>query len=1047
MPCLKLKVDVSKHMSPLHFKNSTGLMNRSQVAAFALVVCALLLVGADVPASEDKLWEHRNLGKAFYENPDTHVQAVTELHEALLMNPNSVRDMINYGLALLRAGQTDEGMAVLIKAQKQDPANPHTWFNLGIGYKHAGDYEKAIEQLQGMIKLVPTEAVVHYNLASVYRSKGDSEAALPEFQEAERLNPNLAGPHFQLFSLYQRAQKHEEAAKERAAFEEIKKRTEGAAVAEDMEWCSYVELDDPPLPRATAATEPTQYDDKVVSKGWIPVETHMQAIDSEGTGKPDLLVWSRDRVELLKHGTEASTTAGLGDLKDVVTIAVGDYDNDGLPDLCVVTSKSIDLYHNNKGAFAKALELGPNPGVTKAFWLDFDHDSDLDLLLFGPEPALYRNLSPGKFELQTALFPFVKGKALDAVQTAVRIDTAARDLVVSYTDRPAVLYRDRLNGVFEATDFPLLPAGANFLDAQDFNHDGLLDLVSYHPQMLALRNADAKYVPDEKASVPHGGVRADFNGDKREDLATLGPDGSVHLAFNASPAEKWMTVRIIGVKNIKTAPGATVEMKAGADYEKKVYQGVPLAFAVDGHADADTIRITWSNGLIQNEPHQKLEVLTIPEAQRLSGSCPMIFTWNGERYQFITDVLGVAPLGASSGDGSYFPVDHDEFIQIPGSALKPENGKYKVHISEELHEVSYLDQVQLIALDHPSSTSIYTNDKFKSPPYPEFRLFGSTEKIHPVKATDSQGHDVTAKLAKLDQTYPDAFDRDVSGVAKLHTLDLDFGKAASGNHAALILSGWVDWADGSTFLRAAQSGQALVFPSLQVKDEQGQWKTVVEDMGIPSGKPKTISVDLAGKFLSRSREVRIVTNLCVYWDEVFLIDDAGAPETKLTPLNAVAANLHFRGFSRPVIDPQRKQPEQFLYSDVHPISNWNPTPGLYTRYGDVTPLLRTPDDEMVIMGSGDEVSIEYAAASLPPLPQGWTRDFLLKVDGWAKDADANTAFSDNVLPLPFHAMSSYPYKANEHYPQDAEHSTYVRDYLTRPALRLIRPLAATPSTE
>src|ERR1700749_3545213 len=110
----------------------------------------------------------------------------------------------------------------------------------------------------------------------------------------------------------------------------------------------------------------------------------------------------------------------------------------------------------------------------------------------------------------------------------------------------------------------------------------------------------------------------------------------------------------------------------------------------------------------------------------------MIFTWNGKGFEFITDVLGVAPLGASSGDGSYFPVDHDEYIQIPGSALVSQNSKYLIHITEELHEVSYLDQVQLIALDHPSDVEIYTNDKFKSPPYPEVRLFGGTPKINQV---------------------------------------------------------------------------------------------------------------------------------------------------------------------------------------------------------------------------------------------------------------------------------------------------------------------------
>jgi len=1021
----------------LHCNDLAGRMKIFAVTA--VLVCALFLPAAEVSPLEDRLWEHRNLGKAFYENPDTHVQAVTELHAAFELKQDSVRDRINYGLALLRAGQTDAGVAELVEAQRQDPTKPHTWFNLGIAYKHAGDYDKSIEQFQGMLKLVPGEAVAHYNLASVLRSKGETEAALPEFLEAERLNPNLAGPHFQLFSLYQRAQKRDDAARERQAFEEVKKRTEGAAVPEDMEWCIFAELYDPPEPRLTAALEPTRYDDKIVSTGW-DASAHLLPIDTQGDGRPDLLVWSRYRVELLKRGVEVDKESGLAGLKDVLSIAAGDYDNDGLQDLCVVTTGGVALFHNNKGAFAKAADLLTTGGVTAAVWLDFDHDNDLDLLLFGPGPALLRNVGGGKFEDKTALFPFVKGKALDALVTAVRIDTAARDLVVSYEDRPATLYRDKLNGVFEASDLTALAAGASRLKALDFNHDGLLDIVSYYPQVVALRNSGSAFERDETAKPPHAGAYADFNGDKREDVASLAADGSVHLALNASPQERWMSVRLTGVKNIKTAPGATVEMKAGAYYEKKIYAGVPLAFAVDGHADADTIRITWSNGLIQNEPHQKLEALTIPEAQRLSGSCPMIFTWDGDRYQFVTDVMGVAPLGASSGDGNYFPVDHDEYVQIAGAALKPQNGNYRLQITEELHEVSYLDQVQLIAVDHPAGTAIYTNDKFKSPPYPEFRLFGAREKIHPLRALDSHGVDVTSRVAKLDHAYPDSFQRDVAGVAELHTLDLDFGKAASDNRAALILNGWVDWADGSTFLRASQTSQGLVFPYLQVKDKAGHWKTVVEDMGIPSGKPKTIAVDLTGKFLSSSREVRILTNLCVYWDEIFLIDNARAPQTKLTALNASSGDVHFRGFSRTVIDPARVQPERFVYSDVRAVSNWNPTPGMYTRYGDVTALVQNVDDRMVIMGSGDELTLEYPAAFLPAPPAGWTRDFLLKVDGWAKDADANTAFSETVLPLPFHAMSAYPYKAAEHFPQDSEHAEYLRDYLTRPALRLIRPL-------
>jgi len=289
-------------------------------------------------------------------------------------------------------------------------------------------------------------------------------------------------------------------------------------------------------------------------------------------------------------------------------------------------------------------------------------------------------------------------------------------------------------------------------------------------------------------------------------------------------------------------------------------------------------------------------------------------------------------------------------------------------------------------------------------------------------------------------TYPDSFRRNAAGVAELHHLDLDFSGAAASNHAVLVLDGWVDWADGSTFVSAEQEHRNLIFPYLQVKDVAGQWKTVVDDMGIPSGKPKTMAVDLTGKFLSASREVRIVTNLCVYWDEIYLLESNAPPTARLSTATMLSAALHFRGFSRATIHPQRRQPEIFDYQSVSGTSMWNPTAGSYTRYGAVESLLRDPDDRMVIMGSGDEVRLRFSALGLPPLPSGWKRDFLLLVDGWAKDADANTAFSQTVNPLPFHGMSRYPYPAGEHYPQDRIHQDYLREYNTRPALRLNQPL-------
>jgi len=197
----------------------------------------------------------------------------------------------------------------------------------------------------------------------------------------------------------------------------------------------------------------------------------------------------------------------------------------------------------------------------------------------------------------------------------------------------------------------------------------------------------------------------------------------------------------------------------------------------------------------------------------------MIWTWNGREFQFATDVLGIAPLGASSGDGSYFPVDHDEYVQLPGAALAKKDGALEIRMTEELSEVSYIDQLQLYALDHRQSEEVFVNEKWKAPPFPEFRLYGATHRVYPVEAHDDTGRDVLPELLHRDARYPNHFTRTESGVASLHSLTLDFGSAAKDNHAVLILNGWVDWADGSTFLAAAQESKAgLIPPYLQVKD-------------------------------------------------------------------------------------------------------------------------------------------------------------------------------------------------------------------------------------
>jgi hypothetical protein len=112
-------------------------------------------------------------------------------------------------------------------------------------------------------------------------------------------------------------------------------------------------------------------------------------------------------------------------------------------------------------------------------------------------------------------------------------------------------------------------------------------------------------------------------------------------------------------------------------------------------------------------------------------------------------------------------------------------------------------------------------------------------------------------------------------------------------------------------------------------------------------------------------------------------------------------------------------------------AQWRDLAGNYTRYGDVLPLLSEPDNQYIISNAGDEMTVEFDARSLPALPTGWKRDFLIRSVGWVKDGDLNTAFGNTVMPLPFHGMKSYTPSKTDTYPETPELRKYNREYNTR----------------
>jgi hypothetical protein len=298
---------------------------------------------------------------------------------------------------------------------------------------------------------------------------------------------------------------------------------------------------------------------------------------------------------------------------------------------------------------------------------------------------------------------------------------------------------------------------------------------------------------------------------------------------------------------------------------------------------------------------------------------------------------------------------------------------------------------------------------------------------------------VTARIAKLDRQYPDDFELlKTRGYAGTHELTLDLGEPSKGR-TLLLLTGWTDYAFSSDNVAAAQSGLSLTPPELQVKDSRGRWRTAIADIGIPIGRPQTIVLDLTGKLPARSREVRIVTNMRIYWDQILVDNSSSGAPVKMTRMNPMTADLHWRGFSAEV-SPDGREPFSYDYSHVSLTSPWKTMPGRYTREGDVRELLARTDDMFVISKPGDEIALSFDATKLPPLPRGWKRTFLLYADGFSKEMDINSASPDLVAPLPFHAMKSYPYSEKESYPMTRAHLAYIERYNTRLVRSTLPPI-------
>jgi len=841
-------------------------------------------------------------------------------------------------------------------------------------------------------------------------------------------------------------------------------------------------------------------------------------VDYDNSGHPSLLVAGLGGVVLYHNRgdgtfTDETAKAGLaakpGEL-DTHVIAF-DSDGDGFLDLVTTAYTNLSepphravfgfpqdfegagshLYRNNgDGTFS---DLTSSSGLSavhgkmrSVIFADFNDDGYADLVFMreGAPPLLYLNRGEDRFEDATAEAgpDFTKLAAVDAEVADLNHD-GFFDLVLWSPHSYSVLW-GRGNAHFKAADFPpALPLNAaqrfgTLGTLADVDGNGFDDLIAFddsgHLHAALNQGGQFRQVIDvkvpgqpEMGSAPAALATASLVSPARLDLVTAAEDDTVRVL--EGPPERWALVALDGYKSNKAGVGCAVEFKAGDYYNKVLATGGPVSIFTGNIGKLDVVRVTWPNLIVENSINVATDTPTaVRESERLASSCPFLYVWNGERYVFLSDIMGVSPLGELAPDGTRVRPNPDQVVSL-GSAPQTQNGRLTFQITSEMRETDYFDQLRLAAVDHPAAQAVYANEIYSSTPAPP-EVYALGETHLPLSAVDDRGHDVLPLVRQFDGRTPADFGRNrILGLADRHSLTLDLGRFPASADPALWLTGWVFWTD-SNASRALETNKrlAMVSPYLQVRDRDGRWVTVIPDMGLPSGTNRTFRVELRGRFLSADHHVRIVTNLCVYWDRVLVTTGdrrlpdlwgagpaAGARGSGLKfgasawharELPMTSADLHYRGFSEPIADPRHLRPDDFDYSRRLADAPWNPFAGRYTRYGSVRKLVTSGDDQLVVMAAGDEMTVSFDAGTLPALRAGWKRDYFLYARGYAKDGEPNTAEFRTSGPLPFFKMSNYPYTPGQHYPDSPALRQYLDAYETRPGRSLIPPLAPSRPT-
>jgi len=882
--------------------------------------------------------------------------------------------------------------------------------------------------------------------------------------------------------------------------------------------------------------------------------------DYDNDGWQDLALSLYDsKISLLhneKNGTFKDVTEAAGIKPPAETSSNGenagltfvDYDHDGDIDLYVLRYASEHVggpeaaavkmgpgadnrmwRNNGNGSFTDVTEtvgLTPKAASFSAVGTDYNNDRAIDLVVTGVSfPFLFTNPREGRFPQD----PVWKVSSPEVSTRGIAVldfdHDGWMDFAFTQVGAPGLtLWRNNHGKSFDQVKLPETNWVRAFgVAAFDYDNDGWVDLVAVGEtkdgkgEIRLLRNLGPDGFKDVTTDVgldkihlesPRAVITGDYDNDGATDLLITQNHGPAVLLRNqGATGNHWLKLSLKGLADNKSAIGTKIEVFSGGNRQKfEIYgsngylgqNSTDIVVGLGNAKEADIVRMLWPTGVLQDEIQvagDKQQNLI--QIDRRGSSCPTLFAWNGERYEFVADMLGAGVVGHWVGPNQRDIPRPVEYIKIPTGMVrekqdprvsenrrdqghpgfaqagspKPEAGLVSLRFMEPLEEAVYLDQVRLLAIDHPADLDVYPNEYFASnPPYPEFKVVVSRNAQPPAGAWDDHGHNVLPDL--LSHRYFGDFPlTQFPGFAKPHALTLDLGAPYDGGPLWLLLHGEVEYFSANSMYAASQAGIEAIAPYVEVQDGSGAWKRVIDDMGFPAGGPRTMTADLTGKLPRGTQKIRITTNLEIYWDSILIsrTEQVAAPSRGLargrlapasgsessgvragtgaegeapsgqpgacrrycmTDVPLVRADLEFHGYPLK-IEGTPPGNVNYIYEKASATGPYTRPMGTYTRYGDVLPLLTATDDKLAVFGSGDEVRLDFDPSYLPALPNGWARDYFFAANGYEKDMDFYAAEGNYVAPLPFLSMGEYPYTPTKSFPLDDAHLNYLLEYNTR----------------